>query len=117
MGSVEGESLPVRSRGRTLPLGFLYATVRSPQWVSERKIEGASDERVRPLIEAELEHNRQRLASPAAVLSNYAAWSQWYARTNNKRFGVSFDPEETGPLADGRYGSKQDRRVDFAGTR
>ena len=87
-------------------LGFY--TLRSvPQWVSERKIEGASDERVRPLIEAELEHNRQRLALPATVLSNYAAWSQWYARTNNKPFGVSFDPEETGPLADGCYGSNR----------
>ena len=87
-------------------LGFY--TLRSvPQWISERKIEGASDERVRPLIEAELEHNRQRLELPATVLSNYAAWSQWYAKTNNKPFGVSFDPEETGPLADGRYGSNR----------
>jgi len=109
-----GEPEDCDIRDRVVAKGFSledllgFYTLRSvPQWVSERKIEGASDERVRPLIEAELEHNRQRLALPATVLSNYAAWSQWYAKTNNKPFGVSFDPEETGPLADGRYGSNR----------
>jgi hypothetical protein len=87
-------------------LGFY--TLRSvPQWIRERKIEGAGDGRVKPLIESELEHNRQRLGLPATVLPDYTAWSQWYAKINNKTFGLAFDPEETGPLADGRYGSNK----------
>jgi hypothetical protein len=87
-------------------LGFY--TLRSiPQWISERKIASAGDEHIVALIDAELKHNRQRLALPEDVLPDYAAWAGWYTQTNHKAFGAQFDPEETGPLADGRYGSNQ----------
>jgi hypothetical protein len=56
---------------------------------------------------AELEHNRGRLAVPTTVLPDYAAWARWYTKTNQKTFGASFEPEEAGPLADGRYGSNK----------
>ena len=62
---------------------------------------------MKPLITAELEHNRQRLAVPGTVLPEYAAWPEWYAKINHKAFGLTFDSAETGPLADGRYGSNK----------
>jgi len=109
-----GEPDDANIRDRVLAQGFSsrdllgFYTLRSvPQWISERKIEGAADERVKPLIAAELEHNRQRLALPATVLPEYNAWSEWYAQTNRKDFGVAFDPEETGPLSDGGYRSSR----------
>jgi hypothetical protein len=87
-------------------LGFY--TLRSiPQWVGEEKIHGADDDRVRPLVKSELEHNWERLSLPSTVLPDYAAWAQWYAQTNHKAFGAAFDPEEGAPLADGRYGSNK----------
>jgi hypothetical protein len=87
-------------------LGFY--TLRSiPQWVGEQKINGAGDDRVKPLVKAELEHNRERLSLPSTVLPDFAAWAEWYAQTNQKAFGAAFDPEEVGPLADGHYGSNK----------
>ena len=109
-----GEPDDADIRDRVLAQGFSlqdllgFYTLRGvPQWIRERKIDGAGDDRVKPLITADLEHNRQRLAVPATVLPDYAAWSEWYAKINHKPFGVAFDPEETGPLADGRYGSNK----------
>jgi hypothetical protein len=87
-------------------LGFY--TLRSvPQWIRERKILGLHDSQIRSLIEKELEHNRSRLGFSPSVLPDFAAWAQWYADTNHKEFGAAFDPEETGPLADGIYGSNR----------
>ena len=59
------------------------------------------------LIDAELARNRERLGLSATILPGYAAWADWYARTNGKVFGAKFELEETGPLADGRYESNR----------
>ncbi len=87
-------------------LGFY--TLRSvPQWQREQKIASADDARTRTLIDAELAHNRERLGLPATILPSYAAWAEWYERTNGRAFGSGFELEETGPLADGRYRSNK----------
>lgn len=87
-------------------LGFY--TLRSvPQWIREEKISGPGDERVKSLIIGELEHNRTRLSAAATVLPDYAAWARWYAQTNRKDFDATFELEEVGPLADGRYRSNK----------
>lgn len=87
-------------------LGFY--TLRSvPQWLQEQKITSPDDPHIRVLIEAELPHNRERLGLPETILPSYAAWAEWYERTNGKPFGATFELEETGPLADGRYGSNR----------
>jgi hypothetical protein len=87
-------------------LGFY--TLRSiPQWIREQKIAGADDLRIAPLVDDELQHNRARLALSATILPDYVGWAQWYTRTNHKVLGATFDPEETGPLADGAYGSNK----------
>jgi len=96
----------VLGRGFSLQDLLGFYTLRSvPQWIRERKIDGPGDERVKSLIVAELERNRTRLAAPATVLPDYAAWAHWYAQTNQKDFGLLFELEEVGPLADGRYRS------------
>jgi hypothetical protein len=87
-------------------LGF-YTLRTVPQWLHERQIASPDDERTRTLIDAELAHNRERLGLPATILPDYAAWSEWYARTNGKVFGATFELEETGPLADGRFASNR----------
>jgi hypothetical protein len=87
-------------------LGF-YTLRTVPQWLRERQIASLDDARIPALIDAELVRNRERLGLSATVLPDYASWSEWYARTNGKSFGVQFEPEETGPLADGRYGSNR----------
>ena len=87
-------------------LGFY--TLRSvPQWIRERKIDGAGDPRARQLIESELEKNRSRLELGSEVLPGYAEWEVWYASTNGKPFGDDFKPEETGPLVDGPYATNK----------
>ncbi len=87
-------------------LGFY--TLRSvPQWLGERRIASPADTHLPALIEAELARNRERLGVPATLLPDTAAWMQWYERTNGKPFGSGFEPEEVGPLADGRYGSNR----------
>jgi hypothetical protein len=87
-------------------LGFY--TLRSvPQWIRERKIIGPDDPGVKKLIDQELQKNRLRLGLSEPVLPDYAAWAKWYACTNQKPFGSAFDPEETGPLADGPYASNK----------
>jgi len=109
-----GEPDDADIRDRVLAQGFSaedllgFYTLRSvPQWLRERKIDGAGDERLQALIVSELERNRGRLVMEQALLPTYTAWAEWYARTNKKAFGPSFDPEETGPLADGRYQSNR----------
>ena len=99
-------------RERVLAQGFSqedllgFYTLRSvPQWIRERKIESAHDPDVRSLIDGELENNRSRLGFPQSVLTSFDDWANWYADTNNKSFGTSFDAEETGPLANGPHGS------------
>jgi hypothetical protein len=87
-------------------LGF-YTLRTVPQWLREGQITSLDDVRMPALIDAELARNRQRLSVSTTILPNYASWSQWYARTNGKLFGALFEPEETGPLADGRYGSNR----------
>ena len=75
--------------------------------VRERQIASVDDVRVPALIDAELARNRERLGLSATILPGFESWSEWYARTNGKLFGAKFEPEETGPLADGRYGSNR----------
>ena len=87
-------------------LGF-YTLRTVPQWLREQKIASADDAHTHTLIDAELAHNRERLALPATILPSYAAWAEWYERTNGKAFGTTFELEEGGPLADGRYGSNR----------
>ena len=87
-------------------LGF-YTLRTVPQWLNERQITSPDDAHTRTLIDAELMRNRERLGLPATMLPGYAAWSEWYARTNGKAFGAMFELEETGPLADGRYASNK----------
>jgi hypothetical protein len=109
-----GEPDDAYIRRRVLSQGFSvqdllgFYTLRSvPQWVRQQKIIGPSDPRVEAYINAELDHNRERLDVPATVLPDHAAWTQWYADTNDKVFGAAFESEETGPLADGRYKSNK----------
>jgi hypothetical protein len=87
-------------------LGF-YTLRTVPQWLRERQIATPDDIHTPALIDAELARNRERLGLSATILPGYAAWAEWYARTNGKVFGAKFEPEETGPLADGRYGSNR----------
>lgn len=101
-------------RDRVLSAGFSpedllgFYTLRSiPQWLRERRIEGPTDARLPTLIEEELDGNRNRLDMGAETLADYAAWARWYEQTNGRSFGASFDLEETGPLADGPYGSNR----------
>lgn len=94
----------VLGRGFSLDDLLGFYTLRSvPQWIRQQKISDAGDERVKSMINAELEHNRKRLTAPATVLPDYAAWAHWYAQTNHKNFGAAFELEEVGPLADGPY--------------
>jgi hypothetical protein len=87
-------------------LGF-YTLRTIPQWLRERQIATPDDIQITALIDAELARNRERLGLSAKILPGYAAWADWYARTNGKVFGAKFELEETGPLADGRYGSNR----------
>src|SRR5262249_18611347 len=70
-------------------------------------IDGPGDARISSLVEEELEHNRSRLGLSPSILPDFAVWTQWYAGTNHKEFGVAFDPEETGPLSDGAFESNR----------
>lgn len=87
-------------------LGF-YVLRNIPQWIGERKIEHAGDPRLKPLIEAALARNRAMLQLPPDVLANHAAWSRWYEDLNGKPLGIDFVTEETGPLADGKFGTNR----------
>lgn len=91
---------------RTDLVGFY--TLRSvPQWIRERRIESAVDPKVRGLVEAELIKSRLRLGIDSRVLPTFETWLSWYSSVNNKEFGAKFNPEETGPLSPGRYGSNR----------
>lgn len=109
-----GEPDDADIRDRVLSAGFSpedllgFYTLRSiPQWLRERRIEEPADVRLPALIEEELDRNRERLDMAPETLADYAAWARWYEQTNGRSFGASFDPEETGPLADGPYGSNR----------
>jgi hypothetical protein len=109
-----GEPDDATIRARVVARGFEledllgFYTLRSiPQWIREKKITDAGDSQTPQLIEAELKRNRTRLQAPEGLLPNYANWVQWYERTNNKPFGATFELEETGPLADGRYATNK----------
>ena len=98
----------VRSQGFSDADVLGFYTLRSvPQWIRERKISSADDERVKELIVGEIERNRNRLGLTETPLPDYDAWLQWYSDVNEKPFGGAFDHEETGPLADGEYGSNK----------
>lgn len=109
-----GEPDDADIRARVLAAGFSpedllgFYTLRSiPQWLRERKIEDVEDAQLPALIEEELAGNRKRLDMTPETLAYYAAWARWYEQTNGRPFGASFDPEETGPLTDGPYGSNR----------
>ena len=87
-------------------LGF-YVLRSIPQWISERKIKGAGDAALQPLVEAELVRKRAALQVPATVLPSFADWVQWYTGLNGKALGEDFQTEEVGPLADGRFGTNR----------
>jgi hypothetical protein len=87
-------------------LGF-YVLRNIPQWVGEREIKDAADPRLRSLVEAALARQRARLQGPAATLPDFGAWLSWYETTNGKPLSATFDTEEVGPLADGRYATNK----------
>jgi hypothetical protein len=87
-------------------LGF-YVLRNIPQWIGERKIVDAGDERLQPLVTAVLERNRQTLQIPQTVLPGFGDWSAWYRALNGKRLGADFVTEEVGPLADGKFGTNR----------
>lgn len=88
--------------GETDLLGFY--TLRSiPQWIRERKVASAADPRLVALIDTELERNRHRLSVDRSILPAFADWARWYAVTNRRPIGASFDDEEAGPRVDGPY--------------
>ncbi len=92
----------------------MYVLRNIPQWIGERKIAHAGDPRLKPLVEEVLATDRAALQLPPSVLANYAEWASWYQRLNGKALGPDFVTEETGPLADGRFGTN---RVAFAVSR
>lgn len=94
-------------------LGF-YVLRNIPQWTGERKIENASDSRLRPLVETALANSRVALQLPPQVLVGYAEWTKWYERLNRKPLDAGFATEEVGPLADGKFGTN---RIAFAVSR
>jgi hypothetical protein len=91
-------------------LGF-YVLRNIPQWIREQKIADAGDRRLVPLVEAALARDRTALQLPKTTLADFDDWSAWYRRLNGKPISKDFITEETGPLADGRFGSN---RVAFA---
>lgn len=108
-----GEPDDVDVRDRLLSVGFsaedilgFYVLRRIPQWTRERRIEGSSDSRLEPFVEHALRSDREALGLEASVLPDMDAWLEWYAATNRKRI-EDFEPRETGPLADGPYGSNR----------
>ena len=98
----------------TADLLGLYVLRNIPQWIGERKIEHAGDPRLKPLVEAALARDRAALQLPAHVLPGYPEWVDWYQRLNGKPLGADFVTEETGPLANGRFGTN---RIAFAVSR
>lgn len=87
-------------------LGF-YILRDIPQWIRERKIHNAGDPRLGALVEAELPRTRVALQLPPTVLPGFADWAAWYRRQNGRPIGQSFVTEETGPLADGDFGTNR----------
>lgn len=87
-------------------LGF-YVLRNLPQWIGEREIRDAADPRLPSLVDPALARQRHRLELPATTLRNFAKWLAWYESTNGKPLSVSFDTEEIGPLADGRFGTNR----------
>lgn len=85
----------------------LYVLRNIPKWIGERKIAHAGDPRLKPLVEAVLATDRAALQLPPNVLADYSAWESWYQRLNGKPLGPSFVTEETGPLADGKFGTNR----------
>ena len=98
----------------TADLLGLYVLRNIPQWIGERKIEHAGDPRLKPLVEAALARDRAALQLPVDVFAGYPEWVEWYQRLNGKPLGADFVTEETGPLADGRFGTN---RIAFAVSR
>jgi hypothetical protein len=87
-------------------LGF-YALRNIPQWIGERKIENAGDPRLQPLVVAALDRDREALQLPSTTLPGFADWAAWYEGLNHKPIGAGFVIEETGPLADGKFGTNR----------
>ncbi len=85
-------------------LGF-YTLRTAPQLIRERKIDSPADPAAVALITNDLSLNRSRLGFDSNVLPDYQAFRRWYEKINGKPFDASFLLEETGPLADGRFGS------------
>lgn len=87
-------------------LGF-YVLRNLPQWIAERELTNAADPRLQSLVEKALVRQRERLQIPPSTLPDYVAWLIWYSMTNGKPLATSFDTEEVGPLADGRFGTNR----------
>ena len=109
-----GEAHDLAVKARLIAQGFsgedmlgFYVLRNIPQWIREEKIVDAGDRRLGPLVDGLLDHDRAALQLPAATLPGFAAWSAWYAKLNGKPIGADFVTEETGPLADGRFGSNR----------
>lgn len=78
-----------------------------PQWLRDGSASGPDDRRMIALIERQLARVRVSFGNRDTGLSTYADWLVWYRRTNGRDFGSGFDPEETGPLVDGPWGSNK----------
>lgn len=109
-----GELNDTEIRDRLLAQGFTaedlvgFYTLRSvPQWIRERHIEDAADPALDALVITELARNHERLGLQATALSDPPAWRAWYEATNGKPLDGSFQLEEVGPLADGRYATNR----------
>lgn len=87
-------------------LGF-YILRSLPQWIGEREIKDAKDRRLPLLVERALARQHDRLQISATTLPDYVQWRAWYEATNGKPLDASFDTEEVGPLADGRFGTNK----------
>lgn len=85
-------------------LGYYILRV-IPQWIRERRIDHAGDERLQALVDQELPRARGALALESAALPDFAAWASWYQATNSKPIAADFATEEVGPLQNGSFRS------------
>jgi hypothetical protein len=83
-------------------VGF-YTLRVVPQWLRDGSASAPMDPRLVPLIERQLARIKTMLGEVDTGMSTYTEWAAWYRRTNGREFGIAFDPEETGPLADGPW--------------
>jgi len=87
-------------------LGF-YVLRNIPQWIRERRLKSAGDPALKPLVLDALAGNREKLKLQPDVLPGFDEWAAWYKAINRKPIDATFETEEVGPLADGRFGTNK----------